>query len=403
MDKWDANFNSKLGRLKGNVAFNEVSRRLVLEYIQSKKAEDVKCHRLNRIVDFLWHLLDNYTYDLSTLSEDRIDEIVIWINNNSEWKDWTKYTYVGILSNFVKWLNGKYKLDLDVKIKRKTPKNSIMPEYLLSSDELERMLNGSSDEQTKLFLNLVYESGARIGEILTLKIHSIEFNSYGARLFLKGKTGQRIVPVVWCANGLRQFIGNHPLKDRPEANLWYFKQGEDILPVSYEVMRTRLRRLAKKIGLKKRVHWHLLRHQRFTEMAKRGLGESNLRRLAGWSDDSKMVKTYVNLSNTDVENSLLEKMYGIKTNSNNQGEKDRICSKCSETNPYFYKICQRCKTPLDEKELIGKMLSEEKVKEVDDWSKTFMAFLKVVEKKHPDIWDDMKDVIKSKDGNLPIE
>lgn len=109
-----------------------------------------------------------------------------------------------------------------------------------------------------------------------------------------------------------------------------------------------------------------------------------------------MVKTYINLSNTDVENSLLEKMYGIKTNSSNQGEKDRICSKCSETNPYFYKICQRCKTPLDEKELIGKMLSEEKVKEVDDWSKTFMAFLKVVEKKHPDIWDDMQDIINKK-------
>ena len=272
----------------------------------------------------------------------------------------------------------------------------MMPEYLLSQKELEGLLNGSDDPQTKLFLNLVYESGARIGEILTLKIQNVSFNAYGARLSLKGKTGQRIVPIVWYANNLRQFIENHPLNERPEANLWYFRQGDKILPVRYDMMRVKLKRLCKKMGIKKNVHWHLLRHQRFTEMAKHGLGESNLRRIAGWADDSRMVKTYVNLSNADVENSVLERMYGIKTNSNKEGETLKVCAKCNEVNPYFCKICQRCKTSLDEKELMENVLSEDKVKEIENWSENIMAFLKVVEKKHPDIWDDMKNIIKDK-------
>ena len=395
MDRWAANFDGKIERLKRNSAFNEPSKKLVLEYIQSKKAQNVTCHRLNRVLDFLWHLLSNFDYDLKMLSEDRIDEIVIWINSNPEWKDWTKYTYVGILSNFANWLNLKYKLGLTIRIKRRTPKNSMMPEYLLTQKELERLLNGSDDPQTKLFLNLVYESGARIGEILTLKIQSVSFNAYGARLSLKGKTGQRIVPVVWYSNNLRQFIENHPLRNKPESNLWYFNEGDEVLPVSYDVMRIRLKRLCKKIGLKKNVHWHLLRHQRFTEMAKQGLGESNLRRIAGWSDDSKMVKTYVNLSNADVENSVLERMYGIKTNNEKGEEKLRICAKCNEVNPYFCRTCQRCKTPLNEKELIENVLSEDKAREIEDWSKNIMAFLKVVEKKHPDIWEDMRGVLKN--------
>ena len=44
------------------------------------------------------------------------------------------------------------------------------------------------------------------------------------------------------------------------------------------------------------------------------------------------------------------------------------------------------------------VLSEDKVKRIEDWSETFMAFLKVVEKKHPDIWDDMKGVLKNKEN-----
>ena len=396
MDKWETNFGNKLERLSSNNAFNKTNKKLVLEYIQAKKAENITCHRLNRVLDFLWHVLSKFNYDFNELSEERIDEIVIWINSNPDWKEWTKYTYIGILSNFTGWLNTKYKLGLTIKIKHRTPKNSVMPEYLLSQEELELILNGTEEEQTKLFLNLVYESGARISEILQLKIQNAEFNAYEARLFLKGKTGQRVVPVVWCANKLRRFIASHPFKEDPEANLWYFRQGEDIFPVSYEVMRTRLRRICKKAGIKKRVHWHLLRHQRFTEYAKRGLGESNMRRLAGWSDDSKMVKTYINLSNADVEDSFLEKIYGIKPASKTQPEELRVCPKCNETNLHFCKNCQRCQTPLDEKELLQKTMSAERIKEVEDWSEKLTAFLKAVEKKHPDIWNDMQDVISRK-------
>ena len=48
-----------------------------------------------------------------------------------------------------------------------------------------------------------------------------------------------------------------------------------------------------------------------------------------------------------------------------------------------------------EKEVREEILSEGNVKERDNWAKTFMAFLKVVEKKHPNIWEDMKEVTGS--------
>ena len=77
MDKWETNFSNKLERLSSNNAFNKTNKKLVLEYIQAKKAENITCHRLNRVLDFLWHVLSKFNYDFNELSEERIDEIVI--------------------------------------------------------------------------------------------------------------------------------------------------------------------------------------------------------------------------------------------------------------------------------------------------------------------------------------
>ncbi len=41
-------------------------------------------------------------------------------------------------------------------------------------------------------------------------------------------------------------------------------------------------------------------------------------------------------------------------------------------------------------------MSNEKVNEVETWSKNIMAFLKVVEKKHPEMWKGMEEILKEK-------
>lgn len=123
------------------------------------------------------------------------------------------------------------------------------------------------------------------------------------------------------------------------------------------------------------------------------LPEEALKRLALWSPDSKMASTYIHLDNQDVEDNLLSKVYGIKVNGSDDNKGLKICPKCNETNPNYVKLCHRCKTSLNEKELMNEAITGEKLKEVENWSETLKAFLKVVEKKHPDIWDDMKTVI----------
>jgi len=377
-----------------NVHANKRNKEICIEYIRFKQSQGVSNSRLARITSFLCQLLRNFDFNFSSMSVEQLEDIVIWINSQN-WKEWTKYTNLRILKNFVRFLNERYGLSLPVdRIKVKEPKNSLMPEYLITEEEFVKLMNATDDLQFKTLLGILYESGARIGEILNLKIQNVEFNDYGAKLYIKGKTGQRVVPIVWFANMLRQYIEAHPFKHDPEAPVWYCYKNGKFEALSYNAFRIKLKRLCKKAGINKRIYPHLFRHSRLTELAKQ-LPEQTLKLLAGWAADSKMAKTYIHLSCRDVEESLLARVYGIKVNDeNSKEERLKICPKCKEANPYFAKYCMRCQTPLDEKELRRLVLSEEKIKEIVDWAEVFLLFFKILEKKYPELWNDFRATLK---------
>jgi site-specific recombinase XerD len=379
----------------------EANRQAVLRYIQFKQSQGLSYSRLDKILALLQSFLKWADFEIPAIRQEDMERFAIVINS-SNLKDWTKVGQIKVMKTFLYWLREEYGIAIrPEKLKAAPPKNSIMPEYLITEEEFKDMMSVIDDAQTKLLLGLLYESGARISEILGLRLQSVSFNTYGARLALKGKTGQRMVPIVWFSSLLRQFMEIHPRKNEPEALLWYSEVKGGIRPLNYDVVRMRITRLCRRAGIKKRIHPHLFRHTRMTELAKQGIGEQTLKAYAGWAGDSKMASIYVHLANKDVEENLLSKAYGIKINESNPKEKLRICVRCAEPNPFFARLCQRCKMPLDEKEVREEVLSDGKAREIEGWSRTFMAFLKVVEKKHPDIWDDMKEVMGSNAG-LPI-
>jgi len=386
----------KLEKIRRDETINQVSKDVFLRYVEFKKTERISDHRLLRILDLFYHILKNFDYDFSKLIQEQANKIWNWIGNQN-WKEWTKYTYSRIFKNFVNWLNENYGLSIKTKDwKVQNPKNSMMPEYLITEEEFNKLINATDDIQDRLLIGLLYESGCRIGEILSLQIKNVSFNNYGARLTVKGKTGQRVVPIVWYANLLRQFIESHPFKDNPEAPLFYYKNRDGkVLAMPYSVFRMRLKRLCEKTGIRKRIHPHLFRHTRLTELAKE-LPEQILKQIAGWVPDSKMAQTYLHLSLKDVEESLLTKVYGIKTIENERKEKFIVCPKCGELNAPNLTICWRCKTDLKESKLVEKALSEEEIKKVDEWADVLIEFFKKLEKANPELWKVLLQVLKEK-------
>ncbi len=85
---------------------------------------------------------------------------------------------------------------------------------LLTKQDIEKLLKACENSRDRAIIALLFESGCRRGELLSMRICDIEFNSNGLKAtFPKSKTGKRTVQLVYSASFIRQFLEDHPYKD----------------------------------------------------------------------------------------------------------------------------------------------------------------------------------------------
>ena len=193
---------------------------------------------------------------------------------------------------------------------------------------------------------------------------SVKFDEYGALISVTGKTGQRTIRLINSVPDLTVWMNCHPLKNEDNFNLWTvmrkrvprdFESSKVKTQISFYSERLRIKglqylmwRLKDRAGINKRIHPHLLRHTRLTELAKK-LTEQELKIFAGWTPDSKMAAQYVHLSGRDIDNSIL-RINGIVRGSQEKEAKELkpiVCPRCNEVNPSTAKFCYKCSAVLD--------------------------------------------------------
>jgi integrase len=160
----------------------------------------------------------------------------------------------------------------------------------------------------------LYESGARIGELLNLEIRDLEFDCDGVLVYLDGKTGRRRIRLVESVAYLRRWLDeirkNHP----SVRHVWFGPDGKE--PSKYPACMKFLKKTAREAGLRKKVYPHLFRHSRASELAQK-LKESQLRAFMGWGAASDMPRVYIHLSAQDVDKAILQLYKPARTEENN--------------------------------------------------------------------------------------
>ena len=101
-----------------------------------------------------------------------------------------------------------------------------------------------------------------------------------------------------------------------------------------------LRRLAKSPGINKRIHPHLFRHSRATELANH-LTQAQMESHLGWIHGSMMPATYIHLSGVQVDDALL-KMHGLKQDSPIPILSYQVCARCKHKNGATSDFCAQC-------------------------------------------------------------
>ena len=230
------------------------------------------------------------------------------------------------------------------KIKTPDPKQKHETQDLLTDDDIELLLNkGCTSEFERAILYVLFETGCRIGELLTLRIKDIQEDNDVWILNVTGKTGSRPIPIIYSIPHLVRWLELHPKKNDKESPLWVSSHngwwGE---PLRYIGARKLINRCFKQAGITKRNNPHWWRHSRCTIDAKDPTYTDTVL-CSKHGHSPQVAKGYRHITANDVINSA-RRSAGLvqKEDVKSKLLLPQQCKKCMEINIHNAKYCMKC-------------------------------------------------------------
>lgn len=348
----------RLKKIEDSTQLLKENKRTIFEFVSHARAKSLSPSRINIYLATL--LIFGERAKKPFLDLDKRDLEAIFSDlNKQKYAAWTIETYKANIKYFFRWL---YDLDSSdplpaaVKwLKGTRPPQKIQREDLITEDEVKKLIDTTPHLMYKALISVLYESSCRPGEVLTLRIKDVFFNSNYVCLKVSGKMeakqGKRDVYLFNSYDLIHQWMENHPFKENKDHGLWIVTQKNIQFGkvISLRFLNILLVKLAKRAGLKKRIYPYLFRHSRGTALYKK-YGEALAKRMMGHSPDTRMARTYNHLNEEDVlERMKQEHGLGLKE----EEKQTEHCVNCSHVNPLGAHICSKCKTVLREDTMLN--------------------------------------------------
>jgi integrase/recombinase XerD len=358
-------YPSELGRLERSDLRPEVKNRIkeFLSYLQAR--EELSEERLYFYSVKLRKIAGIMGETFLDPNDKDVEKALNTIRSNPSYSEWTIEGFKQAFKKFYKW-NGSEDSVKWIKRNNK-PNYKKKPDFIITQGEVDLLISSCDNARDKAIFSLLYDTGVRVGELLSIRIKDVVFDDYGMKIMVTGKTGVRIVRAIGDSVGyVRAWLNVHPDQFNEDALLFIkFKEPKEVFDIdSLYRMFNKVKRRAINIGfpLNKRINPHKFRHNRATELASKVKGPV-LEKEMGWIPSSRMTRVYIHLSDDDVDKAILE-AHGIKAEKKAETmRRARICLYCKAPNPGNAKYCLQCGRPLDYDE--AKLL-DERVEKVTD-------------------------------------
>jgi integrase len=245
--------------------------------------------------------------------------------------------------------------------------NGKLPQDLLTREDVDALKEGCRNARDRAFIAMLYETGARIGELIDLTVGDIEEHNRGRKVVIDGKTGPRRLPLLEATPAINSWLNEHP-DPHHDAPLWCkIRDGSE--PLSYHYIRQKLlvragERAAKanpskfaedpaavadpdaKAEFHKPLNPHHFRHSRASHLANE-FTEAQLCEWFGWVQGSDVPAKYVHLSGRDIDDAY-GKLHGFEPeDEDDSGPTVQECWRCEEINEADDRFCGRCGAALD--------------------------------------------------------
>lgn len=360
---------------------SEENYKAVKEFINHSAAEGIGESQQQRLVYSLKTLLLKFTepsFTLRNATEEDLKQAIAELNR-SDYAESTKAKFRASIKKFYKIENdGTHPEKVDFfSVHRSRKKSTVSRDDLFTKEELNDLFCNFNNVRDRAYTYVLYESGARPGELLNCSIGDVTSTEKGDFIYLEGLKGtpDRTNQLVRSGRPLREWISQHPfggeagnIKDS-SAPLWVKIQqqkckncGESLKDhddevceyepdkrdeMNYAAYRRRFKDACEQAEIpENKQRPYNLRHTRLTEVAT-FMGYEQLNKFAGWKPGSDRAKIYVHLNNDDVNQSIREE-YGLETEDSEQAK--TACAFCGTENQSVHSECRTCGRPLSLKQ-----------------------------------------------------
>lgn len=354
---------------------------LILEYAKHRELRDnIGITRRAKYLFYLRVMADELKKDFDKADKKDIENLWYDIKNrDTQWgkhgkkrklSKWSLCDYCTTLKSFYRWLETPELVDW-----LKPPKGEIHEltvHDIITWEDVITLSNAAMNPRDRALVQVLWDTGLRIEELLTLRIKSVERVNKGSAVKLhveKSKTKRRSPLIVRSAPALLHWIDYHPRKNDKESPLWC-KVIKPHSLMDYDTARKILRDLKTRSGLDKPINPHNFRKSS-ASFYSHFLSPSELKNRFGWNQSSRMLDIYC-FPDEDKINDKILVMHGLKSDKEDNGGLEREtkpekCQWCGRINPAGQEYCVICKRPLNpEESLITSSFIENTDREIKD-------------------------------------
>ena len=276
VDPYNDFINSLLiaGASENTIRVYSIAIKDFLNYIK----KDPRTVTASDVNNWIIHVMRRSTRDKKTLE----------INEMKRKKMVTARLYIIAVLRFLKWL-GK-------DIKPVTPRIRRNEIFALDEETFNKLLEITKRTSDKLILKLLFDTGLRAKELLSIKVSDIDFER---RSITVRNTKNQETRTVFFTETTKSLLMKY-IKSRG------LKSEDKLFNLTYNALYKRLKRIGKKIGIDLRPH--LLRHTFATIAIKKGVPLPAVQKLLGHKD-IRTTQIYTHLLTTDLEN-IYKKTFG---------------------------------------------------------------------------------------------
>ncbi|MGP8136293.1 tyrosine-type recombinase/integrase, partial [Methanoregula sp.] len=276
---------------------------LIEEHVMELSVGEISVGRLNKITfhlagarRFIGPFRNNTFKDLirgiNALKNDDILSVATAFRPAHPYKQNTKRDFVSIVKKFYLWMskNGHTVIPKDDIKEIKVPKDDTMTKtaaQMFEEEEILAMISACGSSMERAMIATLYEGALRIKELGTLTWNQLSFNERNVVLNVNVKTNKpRRIPLYSAKSYLAAWKADYPYPI--EANSLVFVN-ELHNNFNHATITKRIRTIAKRAGVTKKITAHVFRHSRITHLQRHGVKEQTIKTLAWANQKTKML------------------------------------------------------------------------------------------------------------------